>query len=377
MVICVPPGMKGFRDMTSTVASLKSFWETRIKKQKEKQKKEKERVEQSAIEKLRVEWYARLTDSDVRRRITQESGRLILRVINEEWRVLPAALMASPGLDEVYVRQTAVSSLPTFIGLFQRLSILDLARNRLTSLPSHIGQLVQLKQLDLSFNHLSSLPSELGQLKNLERMDLSSNNSLSTLPYQLGKLQMLEFLDLSSNRFQSIPVAALRMVALQWFDVSDNQLQELPQDIDRLQSLDSLLLQRNPLRYLPLALCHMPHLRAVVVSARSLEQVPTDLYSIAGLKLVTLEDGMQKVSSGDEEDLSGTKSCSRQLHCSSPRPLPTFCAASSLQRVKEVDVEWEQASKQFMMSYVKDLHRRDSAPICTAVVSFDLTLEQP
>uniref|UniRef100_A0A8C4QJS0 Leucine rich repeat containing 2 n=1 Tax=Eptatretus burgeri TaxID=7764 RepID=A0A8C4QJS0_EPTBU len=243
-------------------------------------------VASGLVSRLRVEWYARLTDSDVRRKITQESGRLILRVINEEWRALPGALTDSPGLDEVYIRQTAVSTLPTFIGLFQRLSILDLSRNRITSLPPHIGQLVELKQLDLSFNCLSSLPSELGQLKNLERMDLSSNNSLSTLPYQLGKLRMLEFLDLSSNRFQSIPVAALRMVNLQWFDVSDNHLQELPQDIDRLQSLDSLLLQRNPLRYLPLALCHMPHLRAVVVSARSLQQVPTDLYSIPGLKYV-------------------------------------------------------------------------------------------
>ncbi|MBS0650169.1 MAG: leucine-rich repeat domain-containing protein [Verrucomicrobia bacterium] len=89
-------------------------------------------------------------------------------------------------------------ALPPEIGLFTRLTTLNLSFNQLTFLPESFGNLQALSELDLSNNKLASLPESFGNLQALSGLSLS-NNKLASLPESFGNLQALSRLSLNVN----------------------------------------------------------------------------------------------------------------------------------------------------------------------------------
>ncbi|XP_077200639.1 leucine-rich repeat-containing protein 2 [Paroedura picta] len=361
-------------------SAIRSMWEIRVKKHKERQKKEKERMAQSALEKIRQEWDVMLEcrrkcipqaaylkngfidtnsildtleqNSQLFKKIAllneTEKGqsRFIFHLSGDDWTEFPDSLKEQTYLKEWHVNNTKITTIPAYIALFQELRILQLSSNQITDLPVEIGCLKTLKELNVSFNCLKTIPPELGNCENLEKLDLSGNLELEELPFELSNLKQVTYVDVSANKFPSIPICVLRMSSLQWLDISSNSLKDLPQDIDRLEELQTLLLQKNKLTYLPRALVNLPKLSLLVVSGDDLVQMPTAICeSTTGLKFISLKDN----------------------------PLETTSFEETV-KITESDRDRELFEKEFMKAYITDLRKRESTPSYTTKVSFSLQI---
>ncbi|XP_054842897.1 leucine-rich repeat-containing protein 2 [Eublepharis macularius] len=361
-------------------SAIRSLWEIRVKKHKERQKTEKERQAKSALEKIRQEWDIMLEcrrngipqaaylkngfidtnhildkleqNSVLLKKIAllhetqKERNRFIFQLSGENWTEFPDALKEQTHLKEWHVNNTNIATIPAYIALFQELRILQLSSNQITDLPVEIGCLKNLKELNVSFNRLKTIPPELGDCENLEKLDLSGNLELAELPFELSNLKQVTYVDVSANKFPTIPICVLRMSNLQWLDISSNSLKELPQDMDRLEELQTLLLQKNKLIYLPQSLVNLPKLSLLVVSGDDLVQMPTAICeSTTGLKFISLKDNPLETTSFQETE-----------------------------EISESDRDREQFEKEFMKAYITDLRERESVPCYTTKVTFSLQI---
>ncbi|XP_041041507.1 leucine-rich repeat-containing protein 2 [Carcharodon carcharias] len=371
------------------LSSVRSLWEGRIIKHKDRQRRERERQEKSALTKINEEWTLRLErrrraiNNYIQRRKDQlnvkvhvrmnhltnaekdtqliECGNLILPewrkdvIIEEkkfifelqgmEWKELPETLKEKSYLKEWHIKKTSIEIIPSFVVIFQDLIVMDLSRNCLKELPAEIGKMTKLKELNVSFNKLTSVPLELGCCENLEKLNLSSNLELTELPFELRDLQKLSCLDLSSNQFLSMPICVLRMSNLKSLDISNNKLKDLPQDLDRLSELESLFLQKNKLTYLSKVLCRLTKLKMLVVSGDDIKKLPTALTTDPNLKYIDLREN--PLDSKEDEILS---------------------------ELFEDDEDREEFEKDLMQMYFKDLKERETVPAYTTRVSLSLQL---
>ncbi|XP_078070524.1 leucine-rich repeat-containing protein 2 [Mustelus asterias] len=362
------------------LSSVRSMWEGRIIKHKERQKKERERQEKSALVKINEDWTLRLerrrrainkyiqrrkdqlngevhvgmnhlTNTgnhilpELRKNIIIEERKFIFELQGVEWKELPESLKDKTYLKEWHIKKTSIELIPSFIVMFQDLIVMDLSRNCIKELPAEIGKMTKLKELNVSYNKLTSVPLELGCCENLEKLNLSSNLELTELPFELRDLQKLSCLDLSSNQFLSIPICVLRMSNLKNLDMSNNKLKDLPQDIDRLSELESLFLQKNKLTYLPKVLCRLTKLKMLAVSGDDIKKLPTSLTTDPNLKYIDLREN----------------------------PLESL-EDKMLSELFEDDDEHEDFERDLMQMYFEDLKERDTTPAYTTRVSLSLQL---
>ncbi|XP_048383641.1 leucine-rich repeat-containing protein 2-like [Stegostoma tigrinum] len=368
------------------LSSIRSLWEGRIKKHKERQQRERERQEKSALIKINEEWtlrlerrrrainkciqnrkdqlsdevnvqtnqlngteknsqligYRNLILPESRKNVITEGREFIFELQGIEWKEFPETLKDKTYLKEWYIKKTSIENIPSFIVMFQNLIVMDLSRNCIKELPVEIGRMINLKELNVSFNKLTYVPLELGCCENLEKLNLSNNLELTELPFELRDLQKLSSLDLSSNQFQSMPICVLRMTKLKNLDISSNKLKDLPQDLDRLAELESLYLQKNKLTYLPKVMCKMNKLKILVVSGDDIKKLPTSLTTDPNLKYVDLREN----------------------------PLEDWVHSE----IFENDEDQEEFEKDLMQMYFKDLEERETAPAYTTRVSLSLQL---
>ncbi|KAG9355030.1 hypothetical protein JZ751_001743 [Albula glossodonta] len=377
---------------------IRSLWEGRVKKYRQRQKKEQERLEKSALARVNQQWQYRikcrtmkpseiselqeylertplsntrnyngvsnlqpyqesliegnsiieaycLFDSDEKVQI--EEQRYIFELDGEARTDLPDYIQDMTYLRQWHIRGTNIHKIPKYIENFQELQVLDVPKNGIEELPTEIGKLVRLKELNVSYNKLSSIPPELGECEELERLEVIANLDIKELPFELSNLKKLTYLDLSANKLSCIPVCVLRMSSLQWLDISLNLLTDLPQDIDRLEELQSLFLHKNKLTYLPMELTNITTLKMIVVSGDLLVCIPTKLCDNPDIKFITLYDN----------------------------PIETQEKEESHEKVEEEDEKVQNAhEKEFMEAYIESLKDRETAPTYTTKVSLSCLL---
>ena len=91
---------------------------------------------------------------------------------------------------------------------------------------------------------LSNIPTSIGKFVNLMLMDLSSNN-LDDLPWSVMYLRGLKILNLSNNQFHSIPPIIGHLTSLEELILKGNYLQCLPTSLVHLKLLKVLQLDGN------------------------------------------------------------------------------------------------------------------------------------
>jgi Leucine-rich repeat (LRR) protein len=95
---------------------------------------------------------------------------------------------------------TVITSAHTTLTLsfcsYQNLEECYLSNNLLKSIPPEIGECESLETLWLNNNRLRKLPTELGNLSSLQTLDVSENE-LTTLPKQLAECELLEQVSIS------------------------------------------------------------------------------------------------------------------------------------------------------------------------------------
>uniref|UniRef100_UPI00358FC424 leucine-rich repeat-containing protein 39-like isoform X1 n=1 Tax=Myxine glutinosa TaxID=7769 RepID=UPI00358FC424 len=272
------------------VASVRAVWERRIKASEKEAERAKEQRKRTTVARLAGVWEERITLAELKKKVFCEDGRLILKIINEKWTVLPGSILKLGELWGWTVHRTIMRALPSWLGSCGSLRSLDLARNGLRQIPPEIGELRQLEELNLSYNRLLHLPAELGQCQSLQRLELAANHELQDLPLEVSNLSSLYHLDMSVNMFSDVPPAICNLPALEWLDMSSNQLESLPDKIGQLQKLHSLWLQRNRLVEIPSSLCTLPQLSTLVLASNRLTSLPYALRHIPNLMFVNLTD---------------------------------------------------------------------------------------
>ncbi|XP_048169705.1 leucine-rich repeat-containing protein 39 isoform X3 [Corvus hawaiiensis] len=275
-----------------TFTAVKTLWEVRIHKINEELQKEKEFRQRSAGRLLLV-WEERAALAKLKEKVINEGGRAILRIEEEEWKVvltLPSCLLKLIHLQEWQLHRTSLQKIPQFIGRFHSLVVLDLSRNSIESVPKEIGQLTNLQELLLSYNRIKSVPKEISNCISLERLELAVNRSICDLPPQLSDLKKLSHIDLCMNQFTTIPSALLNMPNLEWLDMGGNKLQELPDAIDRMENLHTLWLQRNEINSLPETIGNMKNLSTLVLSNNKLKDIPACMKDMTNLRFVNFRD---------------------------------------------------------------------------------------
>uniref|UniRef100_UPI00358E4B31 leucine-rich repeat-containing protein 39-like isoform X2 n=1 Tax=Myxine glutinosa TaxID=7769 RepID=UPI00358E4B31 len=219
------------------VASVRAVWERRIKASEKEAERAKEQRKRTTVARLAGVWEERITLAELKKKVFCEDGRLILKIINEKWTVLPGSILKLGELWGWTVHRTIMRALPSWLGSCGSLRSLDLARNGLRQIPPEIGELRQLEELNLSYNRLLHLPAELGQCQSLQRLELAANHELQDLPLEVSNLSSLYHLDMSVNMFSDVPPAICNLPALEWLDMSSNQLESLPDKIGQFVNL--------------------------------------------------------------------------------------------------------------------------------------------
>jgi Leucine-rich repeat (LRR) protein len=85
---------------------------------------------------------------------------------------LPAEIWTLTGLENLYVYENGLESIPAGIGNLTNLVEFDASYNYLDSLPEEIRTLTGLESLYVYGDRLESIPAEIGNLVNLTELDL-------------------------------------------------------------------------------------------------------------------------------------------------------------------------------------------------------------
>ncbi|VDI39563.1 Hypothetical predicted protein [Mytilus galloprovincialis] len=87
----------------------------------------------------------------------------------------PGMICLSEWLKELNMGMNRITVLNPDIGLYIKLTMLDLRNNQLTSLPNEMYSLFQLRELYISYNRFTSMPIVVYQLKKLENLFADTN----------------------------------------------------------------------------------------------------------------------------------------------------------------------------------------------------------
>lgn len=106
----------------------------------------------------------------------------ILDLRNNNLTQLPLSLEDLQSLEQLFLDNNRLASLPHSVGSLQRLLILSVRKNNLAQLPGSMPLLVNLQQLFVSENAIKEIPLMLGSLRGLKKLDLSGNPCVAKLP---------------------------------------------------------------------------------------------------------------------------------------------------------------------------------------------------
>jgi len=153
------------------------------------------------------------------------------------------------GLKELHLNNIILKGggLPSSIGVFKSLEILNLSSNYLTKLPDEISKLENLVCLDLGSNKFNDFPKGICKLKKLKELNISKNKGYGF--FHLTKtIKSLQILDLSNTYLANGTINLIgKMKNLRSLNLSDTGI-SFPSFVYKLDHLETLDLSRNSLR---------------------------------------------------------------------------------------------------------------------------------
>ncbi|KAK0937019.1 hypothetical protein LTR29_011428 [Friedmanniomyces endolithicus] len=129
------------------------------------------------------------------------------------------------GLENLDLHGNSLSALPMGMRRLERLTIINLAHNKLDNgCLDVVSQIQSLKELRLGHNNLSgNLSGAICGLTNLEVLDVQANRLLS-LPEALRELVSLRVLNVAGNQLTALPMEAIQQTPLSELSASNNAL---------------------------------------------------------------------------------------------------------------------------------------------------------
>ncbi|KAI8130217.1 hypothetical protein FF38_12561 [Lucilia cuprina] len=129
-------------------------------------------------------------------------------------------------------------------------SELVFANNVISTVPSFISQFTRLSLVNLSCNNLTNLPEEFSVLNTLRELNIS-NNKFEMLPNCVYELQGLEILLACDNRIKVIDASSSGLGALKrlaTLDLRNNNIEHVPPILGNLKNITTLEIIGNPFK---------------------------------------------------------------------------------------------------------------------------------
>ena len=235
--------------------------------------------------------------------------------VNEMDEDQPDRVFAS--LELIDMHGNSLSTLPIGLARLDRLTNLNLSRNRLTNDSLEIiGEIKTLRELRMSENLLQGPLSEcLCKLDTLETLDIH-NNAISSLPRDFARLSRLKILTLSDNKLSILPFETMNAFPLVELDASKNRLSGslFPSNVSEFPFLRSLLVSENALDSFSKDTVDLPSLQVLNVARNKISGLPNigkwkDLASFtAGYnQLTSLPEGLVFLTAIKTIDVSDNK----------------------------------------------------------------------
>lgn len=196
----------------------------------------------------------------------------------------------------IYFSHNLISTIPDWIGNFNRLTALNLRENQISEIPKAITACRRLYRLVLSKNQISQLPAQFSQMTSLVTLYLKENR-LTEFPAQLCDLTRLKTLPLSDNDIQRIPPDIINLTQLKTLNLGNTGLSELPDALFELSGLEELGLERNKLQTLSKDVRKLRRLSKLRLQHNQLTELPSSLERLR--KLTSLQifgNHIQKLS---------------------------------------------------------------------------------
>ena len=169
----------------------------------------------------------------------------------------------------------------------EKVTVLNVSKQKLTQLPTNIDQLTNLRKLVLSENKIKVLPASIVKLKKLQRLEIAKNK-LKKLPVGFEQLQSLRYLDLAKNKFRHIPEAVFQLKQLETFYFFGNKERTIDPAITQMQQLKVLRLGDNRIRQLPDNFGQMPRLKELFLPDNRLRKLPGSFNQLDSLEWLEL-----------------------------------------------------------------------------------------
>lgn len=126
----------------------------------------------------------------------------------------------------------------------EKVTTLELRKDKLTSIPSEILAFKNLEILDLSNNQISEVKVDLSVLTKLHTIILSKNK-LARFPMEFSSIPNLKILGLDRNPIDSIPDAIIQFRALEQLDLWDCDIEYVSLEILNMPNLSYLDLRNT------------------------------------------------------------------------------------------------------------------------------------
>lgn len=191
----------------------------------------------------------------------------------EVYTMLDVALGEPDKVQVLSLAYQEVSSIPESIGKMTNLEEIYLNDTRIKSLPSALFSLSKLKKLDVSGNfHLKNIPASITSLKNLEFIKFGYNEQLNynEILKNLGSMPSLKTVNMMSNRLREVPTGIKHLKQIKELNLADNRLLEVPSEIGELTQLEILDLSMNQLTKLPDGLKNLKNLKQLNIIGNNL-----------------------------------------------------------------------------------------------------------
>uniref|UniRef100_A0A4W3HKC2 Leucine rich repeat containing 8 VRAC subunit B n=1 Tax=Callorhinchus milii TaxID=7868 RepID=A0A4W3HKC2_CALMI len=147
----------------------------------------------------------------------------------------------------------AIAYIPVQIGTLANLEQLYLNNNRIETIPTQLFLCRKLRHLDLSYNHLTSVGDEIKYLKHLQFFAITNNN-LEMLPDGLFQCKSLRTLLVGNNSLTVLSSRVGELVNLMQLELTGNQLESLPEELEHCNlKTGGLIVEDSLLTTLPLS----------------------------------------------------------------------------------------------------------------------------
>ena len=237
---------------------------------------------------------------------------------------LPDSIDKLINLEELYVIESNLTTLPASINNLHRLKIIGLNNLRnlnyeaelhkligldsleymgiwkanIKQLPSCIKRFKSLKELNISYNNLLNINHTiklLEELPNLENINISGIDNYRVIPKDIIRLKKLTSIHLnylhkefkfkkSFNRLSALPIKSI--------SIGNNGLRTLPKSITSLDKLTTIDLSDNYFKSLPDEIYSLKELKTIIIERNtlSLEIIEKEILNLKNLERIDLSN---------------------------------------------------------------------------------------